>query len=1491
MPSNNRQYKPPKDWQEFERFCHTLWGEILNDPNIQLNGRGGQEQHGVDVYGYSSEGIFTCIQCKGKDANYGSAVTEKELRSEVEKAKDFKPTPKVFIHATTAPNDAKIQEVAREIEEGNKKLGLFKVRVWGWEEICQRLVHSPKTLKQFYQEEDIINFLGSLDRKIDKLCDSNITEDEINEEEIIKAFKKSSTYLANWQQTLVVNNKWVDREQEELWFNNIHSQFYSSTILLGVPGTGKSALLARIAQKFLEQDEIVLGIKADKLSHSVNDFKTLGEYLHLPAPVDVCIKHIAKSKPVYIFLDQLDALSDLIDIKTSRLSVMLDLVHSLHETPNVHIFASSRPFEFNYDQRLEGIEANKLELPLLEWGIVEETLKSLDIIFNYMDDEFKEFLKRPSNLNFYLQYIQEHPQEVFKSHIELYEHMWSNSLGDNNDNRSKRLSLLTEMASEMTEDAKQELPIANFEEYIKDIDFLCSAGILTKSMDNKQIAFAHQTLQAFAWTRTIVKNNSLTEFVLSHQNNLNIRPKLNTAFIYLRDADPEEYKKQLHTLLIDNFDKLRKHILYLLIETIGGCPSPRDEEVFVISKLVQNEELFLKICQSVAIQPDWFDVLKNTHIEYWMNGSEIQRRGASIILSSCILEKNDDVMLLLERDWKNTKGINNLFHVLQDNVVWKEKSLSLAEFIVTSDDVSDYAASDISSLISFTDPALAPPVAAKFFLQKFENIEKHPIELPNLDEGDPSSIWRYNDAKSAPYEKLVDLENGWYNLSAISKASPCVFIESFWPFFNKVTEKLKREYLSRKTRYYDVSGIWFRLKEEKDLGGNYFVAALEDSIELFASQETDKFIEFVNREKASQFSPQHKLIICGLSEIVDTHTDYVLNYLLEDDRRFFLDVHHEGSYRCSISLISKLFSFLNYEQKQKLENKILTLNPYDIHEDDDVKSRKEVIGWNRGARFSFLRALPFNELTSDTAKFYKAEERKFGDRIKNPLTEKSHFGFMASKSPMNVEQMKKANVEDVVKCINEFKDSDRFDRLEFLSSGELCRTLGELAKSDYKKAIEIASKLPVSKSSPVEYVLRELPEELVGMNELQEIIKGFISLGFSFPDFYNSCANAIKKRIHKPEGLSDEWCEIIETWINKDGDKWTITDSRENDKQRKESLIWKNHGGYVVPQGNYTLIETISYGLILREEPQYSSWINFLERCLKINDTVRYWEYLQITLVSYYLSQCAQESAIGFLKKLHHQYPEIITGREFGIVLANAVHWMKEESINEWMNKIYSLNTPKVKQLFGEILGFRLVKNNGFEWCSEHYNRVLNNHETDVLIGLAYTFEKLWDYIEFRSSCSKYFIDLLKLKNNEVDEILLKIFYQEQHIDASPIFEAVFDELLNNGTFERSEGRFITRSITKLTRLLPDKVYKASQQMINGAGKDLGDIRTSAAADAPELVTIAITLHNLGASYQNKGLNLFEKLLELNAYKADEVLYAVDSRPRIINKQRAQRRR
>ena len=137
-----KQIAPPKEWAQFEDLCLALFKEVWKDPLAQKNGRKGQPQRGVDVYG--SKGgdprALWGVQCKGKDANYGGKPTRTELEAELAKAESFKPTLAGWVFATTAPTDGALQEAAREISLERTKSGGFPVSVLGWEEIQALLV-------------------------------------------------------------------------------------------------------------------------------------------------------------------------------------------------------------------------------------------------------------------------------------------------------------------------------------------------------------------------------------------------------------------------------------------------------------------------------------------------------------------------------------------------------------------------------------------------------------------------------------------------------------------------------------------------------------------------------------------------------------------------------------------------------------------------------------------------------------------------------------------------------------------------------------------------------------------------------------------------------------------------------------------------------------------------------------------------------------------------------------------------------------------------------------------------------------------------------------------------------------------------------------------------------------------------------------------------------------------------------------------------------
>ena len=148
IPMNTRfKLPPPDNWQDFERLCWELWQLIWNDLEAQRNGREGQPQNGVDIFGRPGRGSsWHGIQCKKTSSDLSAAV----IRQEVEKATRFTPAIGNFIIATTAERSAAVQQVARQVSEQNESKRSFSVSVLGWDDIVERLYTHPVVLEKWY---------------------------------------------------------------------------------------------------------------------------------------------------------------------------------------------------------------------------------------------------------------------------------------------------------------------------------------------------------------------------------------------------------------------------------------------------------------------------------------------------------------------------------------------------------------------------------------------------------------------------------------------------------------------------------------------------------------------------------------------------------------------------------------------------------------------------------------------------------------------------------------------------------------------------------------------------------------------------------------------------------------------------------------------------------------------------------------------------------------------------------------------------------------------------------------------------------------------------------------------------------------------------------------------------------------------------------------------------------------------------------------------
>jgi len=143
----------PSNWQDFETLCMVLWEEIWQCPEIKKNGRPGQAQDGVDIYGIpKGEEHYCGIQCKGKSEYNNAQFSEQEILDEIEKAKKFSPFLKKLYLTTTAQKDVHIEKFVREINSNHRRLKLFEVHLFSWEDIVEK-IDRTQNCKNWYLSE------------------------------------------------------------------------------------------------------------------------------------------------------------------------------------------------------------------------------------------------------------------------------------------------------------------------------------------------------------------------------------------------------------------------------------------------------------------------------------------------------------------------------------------------------------------------------------------------------------------------------------------------------------------------------------------------------------------------------------------------------------------------------------------------------------------------------------------------------------------------------------------------------------------------------------------------------------------------------------------------------------------------------------------------------------------------------------------------------------------------------------------------------------------------------------------------------------------------------------------------------------------------------------------------------------------------------------------------------------------------------------------
>ena len=1288
--------------------------------------------------------------------------------------------------------------------------------------------------------------------------------------QISSSFSAASADLVCWKTTLP-NDDWLERPELGVLSARIADESASLTLLLGEPGCGKSALLAKLA---LEQTSLgiqVLAIKADYLSEAVVDTSSLGDHLNLPAdPID-CVVSLAKHTKVLVLLDQLDALADLVVQHSTRLRAPIDLIRGLAGVQNVHIVASCRVFEHQHDTRLRNLDAETMTLDLPAWDSVQATLKKSGIHAGGWNASIRDDLRSPQTLNLFLQLIKTTDEaDLLLGYQHMLGELWKQQVLSDTTGRSR--DALYAIATLMAEREVLWLPEALFDAFHPELQRLSRSGILL--CEAARVGFRHQTLYEFIRARSFLDApGQLTDAVLARQHSLRIRPLLWHSLAYMRAVDHPTYVHEIKRLWHAD---LRLHLKMLLIEFLAQLQDPSNDEKALFSERWSDSWYQRRILTTCPGSLGWFDWLASDHLAAVMQLPTDEARVALPLLLNALPTRRSSVLNLIRSYWQPVveKDPLTLF-VLEQLSPWDADCIALGRQILSRTGINGWQTNHILSVVSASNPDQAPQLLDAWLQQK-TNEAQQPGEEATL---------------------IAELLNSQelHDLPAVAEASPRQFIAVMWPWVLKAMRFLAREPHDFITGYRSVDTKFPDLNDEGLRHEAPFASAMVTGITLMAKQHPEDFVAFLESNRQIDLMPVQRILALGLQQIVAEYPAEVLGFLLEDPRRLVIGSYRDAHFD-SNRVIRALSPYLDEEQILRLEKSIQEWSRYTRVPDDDAKTRLHRLQWTRQHRLRLLRSIPHERMSLVCRRHVAEEERAFPGLDDADMRVS---GFQKIGSPMDVADMQRASELDILSLFEELSDQTQWDHPRHPMRGgaiQASRELAELAKIVPEKAIRVVRRMnPGSNEIAVGAVLRALGESKYDPIALYSLVLELNQLGFSSEEFRSGAAGASGAAADTDFPLPQELFELMVTWLRDSSEDAASAEDEAESEGLNHSILW-SHGGFViVPHGNYPILSALTRACLSREPPQAERWLFILEERLRRKEQKEVWGALAHDLR--WLACADHDRAQRFLVGLFEAYPGLCDLKTCVMLVAHCQYWISAVTANVLLDFLLSRGTGFSAQAAGEMLMLRFALKGNIEpelgvLLERHLSSANDEGFTRQFhIGLAYAASHLWAEADFRAEVHPYLLSLFDSNDEKVVAAAAHVFATRElkpdrfsrelleHLQARPL---LLRQIADNDFGE---------CLISMLDTVPLVIGNTASSVLDGAGDDFFHGTSSRYFLVEHLLTVSLRLQELGDPHRELGAHIFERLLEFNTSEARSMVLDLDKRTANATRAHAPRRR
>ena len=1306
---------------------------------------------------------------------------------------------------------------------------------------------------------------------------------------------RASRDLLDWPQELPDGTR-LPRPELQRLLSLVEEANSSTTALTGPPGSGKSALLASLGQALMKSGIPVLAIKADLLDPEIKTEEDLQRQLALPQSPRSILIQLSHLRPVVLLIDQVDALAGYVDLRTGRLSVLLNLVRALGERRNIHIVLSSRTFEFEHDTRLKAVRAESLELALPPWSVVLPVLESRGIQAAGWPVDAQELMRSPQALTTYLKIVKQGDvNPPFEKYQEMLEQLWRQQILVRPDG-ARLAKLAGVIAENMAEKETLWLAAARFDDQAADLRSLIGIGILTDYEGaGGRIGFSHQTVFDHALARAFAKGEGkLSSYVLERQSSLFVRPKLWAALTYLREVEPPTYEAELKTMW--STQQLRLHLRLMLIEFMGQQRSPTPFEAKLFEQALTSDQRPTAL-MAIAGSPGWLKLLGATHIARAMAAKDEAGR-AFAILNSAWAFGFDAVIALVKKHWLPIGEFDDyILGLLQHCPKWNEEVTKLASKVLERSTVTPHSFDYLISTVGAEYPTAALTLVATRLNAQLRDAKTAASsrKAPRPSEEATSvehMAWSMNHSPEQPLTNLLEQRDGWEGLEALAKGHPALFLQHLWPWYSDALATLLsfRDHESERPGFPLPWGLDLRFPEEDESGLDEFpvLGALTAALEAFAAEDEEAFLGWLANHENEQAMPTQRLFANALASQPERYAERAAQFLLTDKNRLHLGSIHDSS-ATSKRLVRAVSPHWSPAPLNSFVNEVLAYKP-EIPSHIKGKERKHFNDFLRLAKLGILSSVPIERL-SDTARRVVAEERRRFPKDRGGSGIQG--GWIGS--PISAEGLSKASEADVVNAFREVPDAAGWDHpKQWMKGGniQLSRAFAETAKKDPERAARILDQLePSFGTRAAGYALDSMAE-----NASPELVISLVhklnQRGFRGGEFRRSAASAVQRLMQREVSIDDGILNLLKTWLNDketsepdkgekadDDDQLAEIEPRDEEEKKKEekprgSILWDAGGFSVLPQGNFPILDVVSQILLHRQGSD--DLLAVYRGHLDTDEDSNVWRAL-LRFVRY-IHPAKVEDLADFVKRLLEKYPEIATTRD-AITMFAYLHWRLPSLVASQVKK-WKTSTSRLQQGYGEIVALVALTQPSLDWPQALLKEIVSTTSmTDARLGAVYAAVNIWPEAEHKEPVSNLLVVLIPDADKAIWSAIFDLFRVVDEITPEPEWILLLQSLSEH--MDKISGVNSSFVVERLQTLLPHQallVAKISKGLVDGWREELGDIRTATASSARELVDLAITLHRLGPETRDLGTGLFEDLLLINAYTARETLDEIDNR-------------